>query len=135
MLQRIDELTGQRANFSFESTLSGRGYLRRLREMKLAGYEVHLFFLWLPNVEMAIARVANRVRQGGHNIPEADIRRRYNSGMKRFLNDFAPEADGWQLYDASSIPPQLIAEKATAEVTLYDAQRWQQVNQSAREGT
>jgi predicted ABC-type ATPase len=73
LLQRIDELANQRADFSFETTLSGRTYLKLLSDMKASGYRVMLFFLWLPSAELAVARVANRVKQGGHNVPADDI--------------------------------------------------------------
>ncbi|RCS44694.1 Zeta toxin family protein [Bremerella cremea] len=120
MLKRIDELTAQRENFSFETTLSGRAYLRRFQAMKQAGYQIHLFFLWLPSEEVAIARVANRVKQGGHNIPEADIRRRYHSGVRNFWQWYAKEVDSWQLYNAMIIPPKLIAETVNDTITVYD---------------
>lgn len=120
MLKRIDELTAQGENFSFETTLSGRAYLRRFQAMKQAGYQIHLFFLWLPSEEVAIARVANRVKQGGHNIPEADIRRRYHAGVRNFWERYANQADFWQLYDAMMTPPWLIAEMVAEKITVYD---------------
>ncbi len=118
MLKRIDELTAQGENFSFETTLSGRAYLRRFQAMKQAGYQIHLFFLWLPSEEVAIARVANRVKQGGHNIPEADIRRRYHAGVRNFFQHYSPRIDHWRIYNAMVTPPQLVAMSHGAEVSL-----------------
>jgi len=72
-------------DFAFETTLAGRGYARMLKTFLQQGYLVVLFFLWFPSVELAVSRVAMRVRQGGHHIPEADIRRRYAAGLWNFL--------------------------------------------------
>ena len=77
LLTRIKELTGAKQDFGFETTLSGRSYVRLLNEMKNDGYRILLFFLWLPSADLAVARVKNRVRQGGHNVPEPVIRRRF----------------------------------------------------------
>ncbi len=82
LLTRIRELVDAKQDFGFETTLSGRSYVRMLSEMRVRGYRVCMFFLWLPNSEMAMDRVANRVRQGGHNVPAEDIRRRYDSGLR-----------------------------------------------------
>lgn len=86
--------------------------------MKQAGYQIQLFFLWLPSEEVAIARVANRVKQGGHNIPEADIRRRYHSGVRNFFQHYSPTIDHWRIYNAMVTPPQLVAMSHGAEVSL-----------------
>ena len=80
LLERIAELAGRRADFGFETTLSGRTYVKILGDMKAIGYQVMLFFLWLPSAEMAVARVGCRVRQGGHAVPPDDIRRRHAAG-------------------------------------------------------
>jgi predicted ABC-type ATPase len=74
LLERMGELVSERASFGFEITLSGRTYLKLIGEMKKKGYRVWLFFLWLPSPEMALARVENRVQQGGHSVPASDIR-------------------------------------------------------------
>ena len=89
-LTRIKELAEARRDFGFETTLAGRGYVNLLDGLRRSGYRVILFFLWLPSAEMAVARVANRVRQGGHNIPEATIRRRFEAGLRNFFRMYAP---------------------------------------------
>ena len=83
MLHRLKELAAQRASFAFETTLASRSYAPWLQNLKTTGYEVHLLFLWLPSAEMAVARVAERVCAGGHDVPEATIRRRYTAGLER----------------------------------------------------
>lgn len=109
LLERIDELSSQKATFAFETTLSGRTYVNILSKMKAAGYRVALFFLWLPSADVAVERVAQRVRQGGHGVAEQDIRRRVESGLQNFFHRYRPLADTWRFYDASQMPPKLIA--------------------------
>ena len=109
LLSRIKELAKGRRDFGFETTLSGRSYVRLLKTMKEDGYRVITYFLWLPSAELAVSRVANRVRQGGHNIPEAVIRRRFVSGLRNLFHLYRPVLDAWWLYDASRLPPPIIA--------------------------
>lgn len=111
MLERIDELATQRKSFGIETTLSGRTYGRVFERLKERGYRIHLYFLWLPSVELAIARVANRVRQGGHSIPEIDIRRRYESGIVNLRDRFQHLVDLWWLIDSSVPYSELIARR------------------------
>lgn len=108
LLERIQELFSARVDFAFETTLAGRSYARMLKTFREEGYRVVLFFLWLPSVELAVSRVAMRVRQGGHHIPEADIRRRYTAGLRNFFGLYRSVIDAWWLYDASELPPVLI---------------------------
>ena len=83
LLERIGELATAGEDFGFETTLSGRTYARLLTGLRRDGYRVALFFLWLPSADLAVLRVANRVRQGGHAVPEADVRRRFASGSEK----------------------------------------------------
>jgi len=108
LLERIHESVRARVDFAFETTLAGRGYARMLKTFRQQGYRVVLFFLWLPSVELAVSRVAMRVRQGGHHIPEVDIRRRYTAGLRNFFGLYRGVIDAWWLYDASELPPVLI---------------------------
>src|SRR5262249_18804852 len=77
MLEEIRRLAAARADFAFETTLSGRTYESMLQDFRNQGYFIYLYFLWLPAAEMNVERVANRVREGGHDVPEDDVRRRY----------------------------------------------------------
>jgi predicted ABC-type ATPase len=95
-------------SFAFETTLSGLGYLRHIRQWRNQGYRVTLYFLALPSVETAIARVAERVRQGGHHIPEAVIRRRFVSGLNYFDQHYKTKVDAWAKYDNSGLTPVLL---------------------------
>lgn len=108
MLEQIAEHARRRNSFAFETTLSGMGYAKHIPEWQGLGYRVELFFLTLPSPEDAIKRVAMRVRQGGHNIPEAVIRRRYASGIDHFKHIYKPLVDAWALYDNAGTEPKLL---------------------------
>jgi len=108
MLREISVCTTRGESFAFETTMSGKGYLRHILEWQSLGYHVSLFFLELTAVELAIARVAERVKQGGHNIPEQVIRRRFASGRKNFDQHYRALVDAWALYDNSGDEPQLM---------------------------
>ena len=86
LLERIEALAGERADFGFETTLSGRTYVKLLGDMKAMGYRLVLFFLWLPSAEMAVARVESRVKGGGHGVPPEDVERRYSAGLRTFFD-------------------------------------------------
>lgn len=108
MLQELTRHFSRGNSFAFETTLSGRGYVHHIRQWQSAGYRVKLIFLELNSAEQAIARVAQRVRQGGHNIPEATIRRRFTAGRNNFEQLYAPLVDDWALYDNSGVEPILL---------------------------
>lgn len=84
LLERIGELSRAREDFGFETTLSGRTHAKLLTELKSSGYRIDLFFLWLPSPDLAVLRVAERVSEGGHAVPEEVVRRRYASGPEFF---------------------------------------------------
>lgn len=129
LLNRVRELTREKQDFGFETTLSGRSYVRMLSEMKSHGYRVHLFFLWLPSSDLALARVANRVRQGGHNVPEADICRRFVSGLRNLFQLYRPLLDAWWLYDASELPPAIIAKEKSGIIEIIQSALYNQIMQ------
>jgi predicted ABC-type ATPase len=104
MLARLRELARQRRSFAFETTLASRSFAPWLADLIRTGYQFHLVFLWLPNADMAVARVAARVREGGHNVPEDTIRRRYDSGLRNFFQLYQPMATTWKLCDNSEAP-------------------------------
>jgi predicted ABC-type ATPase len=105
MLAEMAEKTAKRESFAFETTLSGQGYARHIAAWRKAGYWVELFFLSLDTPETAIARVQNRVAQGGHNVPEETIRRRFANGLANFHGLYKPLVDAWILYDNSGDEP------------------------------
>ncbi|ADJ27170.1 zeta toxin family protein [Nitrosococcus watsonii] len=110
MLEEIHNHARKAESFAFETTLSGRGYAGLIPNWRSDGYTVKLFFLRLASPELAIARVRQRVREGGHNIPEPVIRRRFTAGLRHFENLYKPAVDEWALYDNSGSEPVLIEE-------------------------
>jgi predicted ABC-type ATPase len=108
MLEEIADCVRRGENFAFETTLSGLGYRRRIDQWRALGYYVSLYFLALPEVETAIERVAERVRQGGHNIPEPVIRRRFAAGLHNFNHHYKARANAWALYDSAGPKPVLL---------------------------
>lgn len=110
MLDRVRQMVAKREDFAVETTLAGRAYLRMIREWQAVGYHVELIFLQLPSADMAVQRVRQRVAQGGHNIPEPDIRRRFDRGMENFQQHYRTVVDAWQVFDASQWPPVLLDE-------------------------
>jgi predicted ABC-type ATPase len=110
MLEAIAEHVAKGESFAFETTLSGLTYARMIPHWRQAGYVVKLIFLSLPDAEMSLTRVASRVSQGGHNVPEAVVRRRFAAGIEHFHSRYKSLVDFWQLYGNASTPPVLIAE-------------------------
>jgi predicted ABC-type ATPase len=102
MLSRLRELAKNRQSFSFETTLATRSYASWLGRLKQTGYEFHLFFLWLSTAELAIQRVSDRVRRGGHFVSENVVRRRYGRSLNNLFDLYAPLADTWAVYDNSA---------------------------------
>ena len=103
VLRRLDQLARARASFAFESTLASTTLANKLRSWRHAGYRVHVVYLWLPDVDLALARVRLRVEAGGHDVPEATVRRRFERGRVNFFRRYVPTASRWRVYDAS--PP------------------------------
>lgn len=101
MLQRMEDLLSQDEDFAFETTLASRSYTQFIEKAHAKNYFVTLLFFWLPSPELAIERVATRVAEGGHNIPEDVIRRRYDSGIRNFKALYMPACDFWTIYDNS----------------------------------
>lgn len=124
MLEHMRELVAARRSFAFETTLSGRAYVKWMRDMKHDGYDVHLFYFWLDSAEAAIRRVADRVRAGGHFIPDDTVRRRYSRSVRNFLQLYRPLASTWQVYDNSDGPSRLIAQNNSFFDTVHDDDRW-----------
>jgi predicted ABC-type ATPase len=110
LLKELDRLAAARADFAFESTLSGLTYATRLKKWKAAGYRVEIVFLRLASVRLALRRIANRVKQGGHHVPAADVRRRFHRGWNNFEKTYRTLADAWAVYDNSAEQFKLIEE-------------------------
>ena len=103
VLEQMDELERERTSFAVETTLSSRSLAPRIARMRRSGYKFRLLFLFVPNADFSVQRVASRVRQGGHAIPEETIRRRHAAGINNFFSLYQPLADRWAVYDTTKI--------------------------------
>jgi predicted ABC-type ATPase len=108
LLREISRLVELRADFAWESTLSGRSHAKRIAVMKRLGYHIEIIYLRLASPRLALRRIASRVQQGGHNVPKADVLRRFSRSWKNFQTTYRPLADAWAVYDNSSRRPKLI---------------------------
>jgi len=133
LLTRIKELTAAKQTFGFETTLSGRGYVRLFKKMRIDGYLIVLFFLWLPSEDMAVARVKARVQQGGHNVPELVVRRRYGTGLSNFFQLYWPLSHIVWLLDGSEFPPKRVAYEKHGVLQTFDVPLFQKIKRSAQE--
>ena len=126
MLARIEELLPQKVDFAIETTLATRSYVQLVHRAQALGYKVHLIFFCLENEEQAIARVAQRVSNGGHNIPEADIRRRFKRGLYNLLNLYMPICDSALVYNNIKSPAQIIAKKKNPieNIEIIEREMW-----------
>jgi len=107
VLSEMRRLAASHADFAFESTLSGLGYVRHLQSWKAEGYRVEIVFLRLASPKVALRRVAARVQQGGHDVARADVERRFIRGWQNFEHAYRPLADAWAVYDNSGRTPRL----------------------------
>lgn len=110
MLEHVRQKVAKREDFAIETTLAGRGYLAMIREWQASRYQVEIVFLRLPSADLAVRRVQQRVAQGGHDIAEVYVRRRFQRGLNNFQSLYRPIVDTWQVFDASQWPPVLLDE-------------------------
>jgi len=137
MLGRLEELARQRISFAFESTLASRSFAPWIGDLIRDGYLFHLLFLWLPSADMAVARVTERVRMGGHYVDEETVRRRYNRGLRNFFELYRPMAATWRMYDNSQLPePRLVAQGERQMITrMYEENTWTRIEQGWQDAT
>ncbi|MCR6639540.1 MAG: zeta toxin family protein [Sporocytophaga sp.] len=132
MLNRINELLNSKASFAFETTLSSKSYVNTVKEAQEAGYIVSLVYFWLNTVDLAIERVGIRVKEGGHNIPEDIVRRRYKLGIRNLFERFIPIVNYWMVFDNSRDSSVLIAEGDKSESsTIYNESIWNEIKSIA----
>lgn len=135
MLTRLRELAAQRLDFAFETTLASRSFAPWIRRLKGDGYSFHLMFLYLASPEIAVSRVAGRVKMGGHDVPEETVRRRYERGLRNLFRLYLPLADGWWIYDLGSMTERLIAYRPpeAAEMAgdnVLDEKLWNRIQET-----
>ncbi|MGQ0732223.1 MAG: zeta toxin family protein [Acidobacteriota bacterium] len=136
MLRRLDQLAANRSSFAFESTLASLGLAHRLSALEAVGYHSHLLYLWLPDVALALARIAERVRMGGHDVPADTVRRRFERSRRNFFQRYQQIARRWRLYDASVLAgPRLIARGGRGrQARILDDEAWRLVSRPTGPG-
>ena len=122
MLARLKKLAQLRADFAFETTLASRTFAPWLDELRASGYRAHLAFLSLSSIELALERVAERVRLGGHDVPPNVVRRRFTAGLRNFFSIYRQRVDSWQMYDNSGLTHRLIASGRSDGTVIVEAQ-------------
>ena len=121
MLEQIHSLAERGLDFGFETTLSGKTYVKLLQGMRKRGYLIHIFFLWITNVKLALERIELRIRNGGHHIPESIVRRRFDRSLPNFLRFYKPLADSWTIFDNSGDTPKIIAFEESGKLEILDS--------------
>jgi predicted ABC-type ATPase len=117
VLEQIRRFANKKVDFAFETTLSGKLYVNLFKSLKAKGYKIHLFFLWIPDTDLAISRIKDRVAHGGHNVPIEDVLRRFERSIRNFLRLYQPLLDSWSLLNNGGPVPILMAEKKNGEIT------------------
>lgn len=120
MLERIHSLGKQGMDFGFEATLSGKTYVKLLQDLKRRGYQIHLYFLWIHSVKLALERIDTRVKSGGHDVPKSIVRRRFCRSLPNFFRFYQPLVDSWTIFDNSKDEPRMIAFGGSGKLEILD---------------
>lgn len=127
VLEQVHALADKNSDFAFETTLSGKSYITFLKKLKKKYYSIHLFFLWIPNAELALARIKERVVDGGHDIPVVDVRRRFNRGLYNLFKFYKPLLNTLMLFNNSGAIPNLIAEEREGKILIIDKNLFEKI--------
>lgn len=132
VLEQVHNFANKNTDFAFETTLSGKSYIPFLKLLKEKGYSINLFFLWIPNAELALIRIKDRVVTGGHNVPAVDVRRRFYRGIHNFFKYYKPLVDTWLLFNNADVTPRLIAQERDGKTEIIDNQLFEKVIRALR---
>ena len=132
VLNQIDEFSAAGVNFAFESTLAGKSYFNLFKELKDKGYKLHLLILWIPNTELAVVRIKDRVAEGGHDVPIQDVKRRFKRSIGNFFKLYQPLFDSWMLFNNAGSIPTLIAKTNNGQVYVIDQELFEKVKSLVR---
>jgi predicted ABC-type ATPase len=128
MLDRLHELAGRRESFAFETTLATRSFAPWLGGLRQTGYKVLLLYFWLESADLAVTRVALRVSEGGHHVPESTVRQCYHRGLRNFFTLYRPITDQWRMYNNTrGGPPEPVAEGLAGNELIFDPSAWQRL--------
>lgn len=131
VLEKLAELASQGKNFGFETTLSGKTYLNFLKILKKKGYLIHIFYLWLLDESLAVQRIHDRVKQGGHLVPPEDVHRRFGRGLRHFLIDYRHVINNWILFDNSGAEPVKVAFGINTKTSILNASLYERIQKQA----
>ena len=127
VLEQIKEYSNSGVDFGFETTMSGVTYLKYFKMLKEKGYGINIFFLWIPSSQLAVARVNDRVAQGGHNVPIEDIKRRFERSVEKFFKEYRLLADRWILFNNAETMPKIIARKQNAHIEVVNQNLFEKI--------
>lgn len=130
MISRIKKHISEKSDFAIETTLASKTYHSLVKQAKEVGYNVHLMYFWLQSPELAIKRVAERVKNGGHNVEESIIRRRYTMGIRNLFNLYCPVVDYFVLIDNSNFPSEIVAEGNNDAIKIYNEEKFNSIRQN-----
>ena len=128
MIEEIRLYAERQADFGFETTLSGRTHLNLIRDLRKRGYSVHVFFLWVSGVDLALSRIRDRVKKGGHDVRSAVVRRRFERSMKNFFTHYRRLADSWFVLDNSGAAPRVIAVNENGELQILQEELYSELS-------
>lgn len=120
MLEEVGRLIRSGESFAFESTLSGKSYVRLIQQARSAGYAIRLFYLWIPDPALAVARIRDRVDSGGHDVPEPDVRRRYGRTLTNFFDIYRPLTDSVHFFNNTAEEPELVFKDEDGATEIYN---------------
>lgn len=129
MLSRIKKLISEKADFAIETTLAAKSYHSLIKKAREEGYKASLVYFWLQSPELAIQRVAERVKHGGHHVDDSIIRRRYRAGIKNLFNLYCPVVDNFLFVDNSVMPSEVIAEGNIKSIKFYNEEKFKKIRQ------
>jgi predicted ABC-type ATPase len=132
MLEEIHAYARQGSDFSFETTLAGKSYTKLLKALKKEGYRIHLYFLWLRNVDLALKRIAERVSMGGHDVPTDVVHRRFIRGLHNLFHLYRPLLDSWIIFDNSADTPRVIVDEEDLKLNIVDDRLFKIIERSIR---
>ena len=131
VLARIDEFTKAKTDFAFETTLSGRAYVQVIHRLRAEGFQVRMFYLWVQSLELTLLRIRDRVKRGGHNVPELDLRRRFPRTLRNLFTLYRPLLHTLYFIDNSADIPRLIFEEKAGKTSVFVASIYEEVLREA----
>ena len=129
MLEQTYYFADQKLDFGIETTLSGKSNIRVFNDLKAKGYRLHLYFLWISDIDIALLRIADRVRRGGHHVKEEDVRRRFSRGISNFFNVYRQMMDFWVLLNNSTEYPTMIAYNEFGKIEIKNARLYNKLQE------